>query len=221
MHWRRLKRACRRGLSPPCLHAGPPAPCQARGVHCPPALGPNHPGRPARPLKAAPNRGTGRSLVPTAWPHPAWASPGSAAVSRLSLPPEQPLGWALLLRPDRSQRTPAFPLVVPVPHPKHRHPCVLEYGDWGTEEMEALSACLRRPLLPPAGLSRGGRVLQGTRPRPKPHPSAAPGPGRRRLLTHVHAPLPPGQEPQPPACRLGLSYAQPQLGPARVWLRPS
>lgn len=67
-----------------CLHAKAPALGQAQWLHRLTALGPSRPEGPARPLKAALDRGTGRSPVPTAQPSPAWASPGSAAAEQSS-----------------------------------------------------------------------------------------------------------------------------------------
>ena len=169
-----------------CARQTPP-PGQAQRPHCPPAQGPSRPGGPTRPLKAALNRGTGRSLVPTAWPHPAWASLGSAAVERGSgcLQSGPLVGLCCSDLMDHSP--PRLPLNDS--HAQPQAPLPFCFGIRGMEEMEALSACLRRPWLPPAGLSHGGLVLQGTRPQPEPHPQATPGPGRTRPLTHVHAPL--------------------------------
>lgn len=169
-----------------CAHQTPP-PGQAQQPRCPPTQGPSRPGGPTRPQKAALNRGMGRSLVPTAWPHPAWASLGSAAVEQGSDCLQSGPLVGLCCSDLMDHNPPRLPLNDSRAQPQA--PLPFCFGIRGTEEMEALSACLRRPWLPPAGLSHGGLVLQGTRPQPEPHPPATPGPGRKRPLTRVHAPL--------------------------------
>lgn len=120
---------------------------QAQWLHCLPTRGPSCPGGPAG-LWSRPSTWTGRHLVPTAQPSPAWAPPGSAV--------EQSSGCLQSVPHPR-------PSVAPHAQPHALLPSCC--GIWGTGETEALSACLRRLLLPPGGLSLEGLVLQGIEPR--------------------------------------------------------
>lgn len=138
-------------------------PGRAQWLHRPPTLGPRGLGGPTWPLKAALNRGTGRSPAPTTRPSPAWAFPGSAVEQGSGCLQSGPLVG--LCGSDPTDRSPPHhPSVAPVPNPRHRCPPVLEYGE--QKKWRPFSACLKRSL--------GGLVLQGTRPRPEPPPLPQP-----------------------------------------------
>lgn len=136
---------------------------RAQWLHCPPTWGPELSRRACWPLESSLHTGTGRHPVPTAQPSPAWAPQGSAV--------EQSSG-CLQSGPQHTR-----PSVAPRAQPHALLPSCC--GIWGTGETEALSACLRRLLLPPSGLSLGGLVLQGIEPRSEIHPSPVPDQGVR------------------------------------------